>query len=62
MVNVSIRRSFHGIDSSYDWFRFLWALSAPFLGVYMIAQNISIPASSIFYIMVRRWANLRPFL
>ncbi|CAE7194992.1 unnamed protein product [Rhizoctonia solani] len=25
------------------WLMFIWALSTPFLGVYMIAQNISIP-------------------
>ncbi|CAE6512136.1 unnamed protein product [Rhizoctonia solani] len=27
--------------------RFIWALSAPFLGVYMIAQDISIPATHL---------------
>lgn len=28
--------------------RFIWALSAPFLGVYAIVQNISIPVSGIY--------------
>ncbi|KEP48195.1 putative integral to membrane protein, partial [Rhizoctonia solani 123E] len=30
-------------DGLSPWLMFIWALSAPFLGVYMIAQDISIP-------------------
>lgn len=32
--------------------RFIWALSAWFLGVYAIVQNISIPVSNMLYIHV----------